>query len=162
ARALPLAQPVVQRHHAAAARLLSARIGGSLCGCYPHGMATTTTPNPPCSLAAPPITRAQPPRGFFPSLELPPGPPPPALPRRFRPGYVARMTQLRQGHCPDCPHDVIDPRDLKYCRNVCGYRFRPEDDRFAWRGRLGLARYGLAELLCFSLLFAALTALFAG
>jgi len=79
--------------------------------------------------------------------------------RRFRPGYVARVAQLRQGHCPDCPHDIIDPRDLKYYRNVCGYWFRPEDDRFAWRGRLGLARYGLTELLCFSLLFAAAASL---
>jgi phosphatidylserine decarboxylase len=79
--------------------------------------------------------------------------------RRFRPGYVRRMAALRQGHCPDCPHDVLDPRDLKFCRNVCGYWFRPEDDRFRWRDRLGLARTGLAEVVCFSLLFLGLTAL---
>ncbi len=81
--------------------------------------------------------------------------------RRFRPGYVRRMTAVRQGDCPACPHDIIDPRDLKYFRNVCGHWFRPEDDRFAWRGRLRLARYGLAELVCFSALFAALLATFA-
>jgi phosphatidylserine decarboxylase len=79
--------------------------------------------------------------------------------RRLRPGYVRQMAGLRQGECPGCHHDVIDPRDLKFCRNVCGYWFRPEDDRFAWRGRLGLARAGLAELICFSLLFGVLTAL---
>ena len=79
--------------------------------------------------------------------------------RLFRPGYVRTMQSLRQGECPNCPHDIIDPRDLKFCRNVCGYWFRSEDDRFAWRGRLGLARQGLAEVICFSLLFAALTAL---
>jgi phosphatidylserine decarboxylase len=82
-----------------------------------------------------------------------------ALLRRFRPGYVRAMLQKRQGHCSDCPHDVIDPRDLKFYRNVCGYWFRLEDDAFGWRGRLGLARYGLAEVVCFSLLFFALALL---
>jgi phosphatidylserine decarboxylase len=78
--------------------------------------------------------------------------------RLLRPGYVHGMLALRQGSCPNCTHDIIDPRDLKFTRNVCGYWFRPQDDRFAWRGRLGLARAGLAELICFSLLFALLTA----
>jgi phosphatidylserine decarboxylase len=77
--------------------------------------------------------------------------------RLLRPGYIRSMLALRQGDCPNCPHDIIDPRDLKFTRNVCGFWFRPEDDRFAWRGRLGMARPGLAELVCFSLLFAALT-----
>jgi phosphatidylserine decarboxylase len=79
--------------------------------------------------------------------------------RRFRPGYVRRMAEKRRGHCPDCPHDIIDPRDLKFYRNVCGYWFRDEDDQFAWRGRLGLARAGLAEVVCFSLLFGMLAVL---
>lgn len=78
--------------------------------------------------------------------------------RRLRPGYVRRMTEKRQGQCPNCPHDVIDPRDLKFYRNVCGYWFRPEDDWFRWRGRLGLARMGLAEVVCFSLLYIVATA----
>ena len=77
--------------------------------------------------------------------------------RRFRPGYVRRMAAKRQGHCPECLHDIIDPRDLKFYQNVCGYWFRPEDDRFRWRGRLGLARVGLAEVVCYSLAFLALT-----
>jgi len=63
------------------------------------------------------------------------------------------MAERRQGHCPNCPHDILDPRDLKLVRNVCGYSFRPEDDPFAWRGRLRLARAGLAELLFFSAIF---------
>jgi phosphatidylserine decarboxylase len=79
--------------------------------------------------------------------------------RRFRPGYVQRMAAKRQGHCPNCTHDIIDPRDLKFCRNVCGYWFRDEDDGFAWRGRLGLARAGLVEVICFSLLFGTLAVL---
>jgi phosphatidylserine decarboxylase len=67
--------------------------------------------------------------------------------RRLRPGYVRALEAKRQGSCPNCPHDIIDPRDLKFFRNVCGYWFRPEDDAFTWRGRLGFARYGLAELV---------------
>jgi phosphatidylserine decarboxylase len=63
------------------------------------------------------------------------------------------MMSLRQGNCPGCTHDIIDPRDLKLVRNVCGYWFRPEDDSFAWRGKLGLARAGLVEIVCASLLF---------
>jgi phosphatidylserine decarboxylase len=78
--------------------------------------------------------------------------------RALRPGYVRHMQALRQGNCPGCPHDIIDPRDLKYIRNVCGYWFRPEDDRFRWRGKLGFARYGLAEMLLFSLLLGGLAA----
>jgi phosphatidylserine decarboxylase len=81
--------------------------------------------------------------------------------RRFRPGYVRDMLGKRQGECPHCPHDIIDPRDLKFSRNVCGYWFRPEDDRFQWRGRLGFARAGLAELLIFSAFFFGLTVVFA-
>lgn len=64
------------------------------------------------------------------------------------------MQAKRQGECPGCPHDIIDPRDLKYVRNVCGYSFRPEDDAFRWRDRLGFARWGLAEIVIFTLLAA--------
>src|SRR5262249_23010416 len=63
-----------------------------------------------------------------------------------------KMADKRQGECPNCPHDIIDPRDLKYIRNVCGYWFHPEDDPFRWRDRLGFARYVLAELVVFTLL----------
>jgi phosphatidylserine decarboxylase len=79
-----------------------------------------------------------------------------SLLRLFRPGYARRMALLRQGTCLDCCHDAVDARDLKYYRNVCGHWFGEEDDRFRWRGRLRLARAGLAELVCFSLLFAVL------
>ncbi len=80
--------------------------------------------------------------------------------RRLRPGYVRRMAEKRQGDCPNCPHDIIDTRDLKYWRNVCGYWFRAEDDPFAWRNRLGLARPGLGELCIFSAIFWAIGLLF--
>jgi phosphatidylserine decarboxylase len=68
------------------------------------------------------------------------------------------MRSLRQGECPNCPHDVIDSRDLKFFRNVCGFWFAPEHDRFRWRGRIMLARWGLAELLVFGGLFALVAA----
>ena len=112
-------------------------------------MATTET-NPRVPLTPAPITSAQPGGGFCMGLELAWGRCRRAWLRRFRPGYVRAMAARRQGHCADCRHDVIDSRDLKFYRNVCGYWFRDEDDRFRWRGRLRLARAGLAELLFFS------------
>jgi phosphatidylserine decarboxylase len=111
------------------------------------------------SLEPAPILSAQPGGGFCYRLELAWGRLRRACLRRFCPGYVAEMVRLRQGHCPDCPHDVIDSRDLKFLRPVCGWWFRPEDDPYAWRDRLGLARAGLAELFCFSVLLGPLTGL---
>jgi phosphatidylserine decarboxylase len=116
-------------------------------------MATTTAPAIPPSLQSTPISSIQPGGGFCFALERAWGRCRRAWLRRFRPGYVRRMAERRQGHCPACPHDIIDPRDLKLYRNVCGHWFRPEADAFAWRGRLRLARAGLAELLFFSAIF---------
>lgn len=122
-----------------------------------RGMATSQPTAPPTTPLTPsPIHSIQPGGGLCVSLERAWGRWRRFWLRRLRPGYVRRMATLRQGHCPDCCHDVIDARDLKLFRNVCGYSFRPEDDRFHRRGRLGsfgLARAGLAEVLCFSLLF---------
>lgn len=80
--------------------------------------------------------------------------------RRFRPKYVQRMRSLRKGSCDACPHDVIDSRDLKLYRNVCGYWFDAGDDPFRWRQRIPLAREAFAEatLLGAPLLFATLLA----
>jgi phosphatidylserine decarboxylase len=69
------------------------------------------------------------------------------------------MADKRQGSCDGCSHDIIDPRDLKFWRTSCGYWFRQEDDKFQWRGRLGLARLGLAEVVCLSVVFALLSGL---
>lgn len=80
--------------------------------------------------------------------------------RRLCPGYVQSMLAKRLGDCPGCTHDIIDARDLKYTRNVCGYSFRPEDDAYAYRNRLGFARHGFAEMLLFTLLFSAVAAPF--
>ena len=66
--------------------------------------------------------------------------------RRFRPGYVRRMAELRQGDATGAPHELLDPRDLKYCRNLCSADWLPGDDPFRWRERIPLARWGLAEI----------------
>jgi phosphatidylserine decarboxylase len=72
--------------------------------------------------------------------------------RAVRPGYVRRMAALRKGDFNPCPHDVLDPRDLKFFRNQGGYYWEPQDDPFRWRDRIPFARAGLAELLVFSAL----------
>lgn len=102
-------------------------------------------------LQAVPITCVQPGGGWIVRLEL-------SWSRWRRrwlrvcwPGYVHRMASRRRGSCPDCPHDIIDSRDLKLFRNVCGYWFAPEDDGFRWRDRLFICRMGLAEVLVFGL-----------
>src|SRR5262249_46783243 len=113
--------------------------GKGAVACYAEGMATTD-PNDCPARATAPVHSTQPGGGFCMGLELAWGRLRRRLLRLFRPGYVRAMQQKRQGRCDGCPHDVIDPRDLKFYRNVCGHWFRDEDDRFAWRGRLGLAR----------------------
>jgi phosphatidylserine decarboxylase len=65
----------------------------------------------------------------------------------LRPRYVARMLQTRRGDFNPCPHEVLDPRDLKFFRNQGGYFWEPQDDPFRWRDRLPFARVGLAELI---------------
>lgn len=66
--------------------------------------------------------------------------------KRFRSGYLARMAQLRRGSCEGAPWEILDPRDLKYCRNRVLCDWDPADDPFRWRGRIPFARWGLAEL----------------
>jgi phosphatidylserine decarboxylase len=66
--------------------------------------------------------------------------------KRFRRGYVARMAALGRGDATGAPHEILDPRDLKYCSNMCTAHWAPEDDPFQWRERLPFARWGLAEL----------------
>ncbi len=119
-------------------------------------MSMTTSQPPICTPLTPqPPTLTQPGGGFFPRLELAWGHVRRLFLRVFRPGYVRRMATARLGECPGCRHDILDPRDLKYYRNVCGYYFQQEDDPFHWRDQLGVARPGLAEVVCFSVLFLA-------
>jgi phosphatidylserine decarboxylase len=66
--------------------------------------------------------------------------------RTFRPAYVRRMSALRRGSTAGAPHEIFDPRDLKYCRNQCDCDWDRSHDLFAWRDKLPFARWGLAEL----------------
>ncbi len=66
--------------------------------------------------------------------------------RTFRRGYVERMASLRRGDAIGAPHEILDPRDLKYCCNLCTAHWAPEEDPFRWREALPFARWGLAEL----------------
>jgi phosphatidylserine decarboxylase len=70
--------------------------------------------------------------------------------KTFRKGYVKRMAEKRIGDTNGCPHEVLDPRDLKFYLNQPNYSWKPEDDPFAWRDRLPFARVGLAELIVFT------------
>ena len=115
-------------------------------------MATSTPPLPPLSTGISPTSVQPGGAGFCTQIELALGRLRRAWLRRFRPGYVQRMAEKRRGTCPGCTHDIIDARDLKFCRNVCGYWFAVEDDAFRWRDRLGLARPGLAEVVVFSVM----------
>jgi phosphatidylserine decarboxylase len=66
--------------------------------------------------------------------------------RTFRRKYVERMARLRRGTADGAPHEILDPRDLKYCRNQCDCDWDKVDDPFTWRERVPFARWGLAEL----------------
>lgn len=70
--------------------------------------------------------------------------------KTFQPSYVRKMAATRKGTFNGCPHEVIDPRDLKFYRNQGGYYWEPQDDPFRWRDRIPFARAGLAELMVFS------------
>ena len=56
------------------------------------------------------------------------------------------MAARRQGNCTGAPHEILDPRDLKYCRNRCECSWADADNPFAWRRRIPLAPWGAAEL----------------
>ncbi len=66
--------------------------------------------------------------------------------KTFRSGYVERMAASRRGDTEGAPHEILDPRDLKYCCNLCTAHWSPEDDPFRWRESIPFARWGLAEL----------------
>ena len=66
---------------------------------------------------------------------------------RVRAAYVRRMAACRLGSDEGAGHPILDPRDLKYCRNQCTAQWQAADDPFRWRDRLPFARWGLAELI---------------
>jgi phosphatidylserine decarboxylase len=121
------------------------------------GMSVTQPPPSAAPLTSAKPASTQPGGGYFMSLELFWGRLRRAYLRLFRTGYLKRMESMRLGDCPNCKHYILDPRDLKYKRNVCGYSFRVEDDPFVWRNHLGFARAGLAEVFLTTLLALSLT-----
>ncbi len=118
--------------------------------------ATTSTSGAPAEPLPANIRGVQPGGGFCYSIEMVWGGARRALLKTLRPGYVRRMAELREGDTRGAPHEILDPRDLKFCRNVCSARWAPEHDRFTWRERLPFARWGLAELLLMSIPLAAI------
>lgn len=67
--------------------------------------------------------------------------------RTFRRAYVERMRSTLHGTPVNVPHEVLDPRDLKFYRNQGDFGWTAENDPFAWRERLPFVRAGLMELL---------------
>ena len=80
-----------------------------------------------------------------------------ALSARLRPPH-GRASQREHRRAP---HEILDPRDLKFCRNRCTCYWEPADDPFRWRGGLRFARWGLAELQLMGWPLVALTILLA-
>jgi phosphatidylserine decarboxylase len=116
------------------------------------------SPLAPLEPLDPQLTSIQPGGGVCMSLELAWGRFRRAWLKTFRPGYVARMAALRKGVPGPYPHEILDPRDLKFYRNQTGYWWDPVDDPFAWRDRLPFARAGLTELWLLSGAFFAIAA----
>ncbi len=110
----------------------------------------------------PQITSIQPGGGVVWKLELAWGYVRRAYLKCFRQGYIRRMARLRKGDVNPCPHEVLDPRDLKFFRNQTGYYWEKQDDPFQWRENIPFARAGLAELILFSVLTFGPAALLAG
>ncbi len=111
---------------------------------------STTTAIPPFRLQPEPlpenIRSIQPGGGFCYSVELAWGRLRRSYLKTFRRSYVQRMAALRVGEPTGVPHEVLDPRDLKFFRNQTECHWRSEDDPFRWRSKLPLARWGLAEV----------------
>lgn len=126
-----------------------------------RSLSDLSTSSPPLVLESPDpqIRSVQPGGGFCMAMELWWGGLRRAWLRRFRSQYLAQMQAKRKGECVGCPHNVLDPRDLKYYQNVCGYYWDAQDDPFQWRNHLPLVRVGLAEASLISVVMAALTAI---
>jgi len=77
--------------------------------------------------------------------------------KHLRPRYVERMARLRRGDPAGAPHEILDPRDLKYCRVACDCRWDEADEPFRWRRRVPLTGWGAVEMNLFGWALLALT-----
>ena len=109
-------------------------------------------PIKPLEAMDPQLTTIQPGGGIIIHLEIAWGYVRRAYLKLFRKDFVAEMAQKRKGFTNPCPHEVLDPRDVKYYENQPGYYWDEKDDPFAYRDRLPFVREGLAELFVFSVL----------
>jgi phosphatidylserine decarboxylase len=115
---------------------------------------TANPPRLPLEPMDPQLTTIQPGGGLIIHLEQFWGRIRRAYLKTFRRSYLQKMAALRQGERNPCPHEVLDPRDMKFHQNQPGgYYWKPEDDPFRWRDNLPFARVGLAELVVFSTIF---------
>lgn len=113
---------------------------------------TALYPHKPAEPLDPQITSIQPGGGDVMEVELAWGRLRRWLLKMFCKQYVEAMARVRRGEENKAPHEVLDPRDVKYYRNLGGYSWDTKDDPFAWRDKLPFARPGLAELLVYSFL----------
>ncbi|MFW6171077.1 MAG: phosphatidylserine decarboxylase family protein [Planctomycetota bacterium] len=67
--------------------------------------------------------------------------------RTFCKAYLEQMRQCRRGRRGEYPHEILDPRDLKFHRNLGDFYWEDADDAFRWRDNLPVARVGLAEII---------------
>jgi phosphatidylserine decarboxylase len=125
------------------------------------GVSTATTDRVEIEAMDPAITSIQPGGGVCMRIELLWGRWRRRYLKTFRPGYVRRMQKVRRGEASGCPHEVFDPRDVKFYCNQGGYYWEKEHDPFDWRDRLPLARVGLAEIFILGGIFLALTVVLA-
>jgi len=107
----------------------------------------SAAPRLPLEPMDPQLTSIQPGGGWIIRLELAWGRLRRWYLRTFRSAYVKRMRALRKGDFNGAPHEVLDPRDLKFYENQGGYHWDRGDDPFTWRDRLPFVRAGLAELI---------------
>ena len=132
--------------------------------CYDPGMTAVGSPPPESADSSPPpleiprpeqplpdgVDTIQPGGGFVMSMEQRWG----ALRRwrlqTFSKEYVDRMAARRRGEDTSPPHPVLDPRDLKYIRNQTDLHWAPRDNPYLRRHDWPFARWGLAELLAFT------------
>jgi phosphatidylserine decarboxylase len=124
---------------------------------------STTLPSPAVRVAPQPLPEnigsVQPGGGFCYRIEMAWGRWRRRRLKRFRPGYVRRMADRRRGSDAGAPHEILDPRDLKFCRNRCACDWAAADNPFRWRDRLPLASWGRVELLILGLPLLAATVL---
>ena len=122
------------------------------------GHGSSTSPRSVESMP-PEVTSIQPGGGFCMACELAWGARGGGICTGSDPGMWISCVKAGRAVSGTYPHEILDPRDLKFYRNQGDIAWRDEDDPFAWRGRLGVARVGWAEIVLLGGTLLILTAL---